>query len=52
MKRTEDGDDTHLQALRGAAMVSAMTFDRLIDTFARYRSQAQPDIEGAKTAVL
>lgn len=41
-----------LQALRYAAIVSAMTFDMLVDTFARYRSKTQPDIEGAKTAIL
>jgi Domain of unknown function (DUF4268) len=52
LKRTEDGGHMELQALRYAAMVSAMTFDQLVDTFARYRSKAQPNIEGSKNAIL
>lgn len=52
LKRTEDGGHMELQALRYAAMISAMTFDQLVDTFARYRSKASPDIEGSKTAIL
>ncbi|MDP9918533.1 hypothetical protein J2W24_004193 [Variovorax boronicumulans] len=52
LKRTEDGGHMELQALRYAAMVSAMTFEQLVDTFARYKSKAQPDIEGARTAIM
>lgn len=52
LKRTEDGGHMELQALRYAAMVSAMTFDQLVDTFARYKSKAQPDIEGARTTIM
>lgn len=52
LKRTEDGGHMELQALRYAAMVSTMTFDQLVDTFARYRNKAQPDIDGARATVL
>jgi hypothetical protein len=40
-----------LQALRYAAMVSAMTFEQLVDTYARYRNKAQPDPEAAREAI-
>jgi hypothetical protein len=46
LKRTEDGGHMELQALRYAAMVSAMTFDQLVDTYQRYlvdRGDPQPD---------
>lgn len=36
LKRTEDGGHMELQALRYAAMVSVMTFDELVTTFARH----------------
>jgi hypothetical protein len=36
VKRTEDGGHMELQALRYAAMVSTMTFDQLIDTYAEH----------------
>lgn len=42
LKRTEDGGHMELQALRYAAMVSAMTFDQLVDTFARYPEPPPP----------
>lgn len=51
LKRTDDGGHMELQALRYAAMVSAMTFDQAVETFARYRNKAQPDIEGARAAI-
>lgn len=35
LKRTEDGGHLELQALRYAAMVSAMTFDQAVETLAR-----------------
>lgn len=52
LKRTDDGGHMELQALRYAAMVSAMTFEQLVDTFARYKSKAQPDIGAAKAAIM
>jgi hypothetical protein len=39
LKRTEDGGRMDLQAIRYAAMVSTMTFDRAVDTFSRYQEQ-------------
>lgn len=52
LKRTEDGGHMELQALRYAAMVSAMTFQQLIDTYARFKNKAQPDTDGARAAIL
>lgn len=36
LKRTEDGGHMELQAVRYAAMVSAMTFERAVDVFSAY----------------
>ena len=52
LKRSEDGGFMELQALRYAAMVSAMTFDQLIETHARYLRRIEPDFEAAKATVL
>lgn len=52
LKRTDDGGHMELQALRYAAMVSEMTFEQLVDAHARYKSNAQPDTEAAKAAIL
>lgn len=52
IKRTEDGGHMELQALRYAAMVSAMTFRQLIDAHAFYRNPQDPSIEQAEEAVL
>jgi len=38
LKRTEDGGHMELQALRYAAMVSALTFDEAVDAFQQYLS--------------
>src|ERR1700719_4135825 len=51
LKRTEDGGLMELQALRYAAMVSAMTFEQLVETFARYKSIAEPNIEAARSII-
>lgn len=37
LKRTDDGGHMELQALRYAAMVSAMTFDEVVAAYARHR---------------
>ncbi len=52
LKRTEDGGHMELQALRYAAMISAMTFEQLVETHARYLSPGQPDLDGAQAAIL
>ena len=43
LKRTEDGGHMELQALRYAAMVSTLTFDEAVDTYARYLSSIGSD---------
>jgi hypothetical protein len=52
LKRTEDGGHMELQALRYAAMVSAMTFDQAVETYARHRNRAQPAIDEARADIL
>jgi len=52
LKRTEDGGHMELQALRYAAMVSAMTFEQLVDTYARCRDRLNLDTDSAKVAIL
>jgi hypothetical protein len=52
LKRTEDGGFMDLQALRYAAMVSAMTFDQLVETHARFCDRASPDPEAARQRIL
>lgn len=52
LKRNEDGGHMELQALRYAAMVSAMTFDQAVDTLARYRNRANPDPDEARADIL
>ena len=52
LKRTEDGGHMELQALRYAAMVSAMTFEQLVDTHARFRDGHSKDHDEAKAEIL
>lgn len=52
LKRTEDGGHMELQALRYAAMISAMTFEQLVETYARYLDPARPDHDDALTTIL
>lgn len=52
LKRTEDGGHMELQALRYAAMVSAMTFDQAVETLARHRNRANPDTDAARADIL
>lgn len=52
LKRTDDGGHMELQALRYAAMISAMTFWQLVETHARFISPSQPDIDAATGAIL
>lgn len=52
LKRTEDGGHLELQALRYAAMVSAMTFDELVDIYAAHlRLLGKDDGEDARIAL-
>lgn len=55
LKRTNDGGHMELQAIRYAAMVSAMTFDQAVEAFARYRArngQGATDHDAARSEIL
>ena len=49
LKRTEDGGHMELQAIRYGAMVSAMTFSKAVEVYARYleRNNSSDDAETA-----
>jgi Domain of unknown function (DUF4268) len=51
LKRTEDGGHMELQAIRYAAMVSTMTFERAVDIYSRYLSQNGSSAD-ARAAIL
>jgi len=51
LKRTEDGGHMELQALRYAAMVSTMTFEKAVEVHASYLAQ-QGRSENARNAIL
>jgi hypothetical protein len=51
LKRTQDGSHMELQALRYAAMVSALTFDDAVQIYQRYLS-ARGDDADARSALL
>jgi hypothetical protein len=43
LKRTEDGGHMDLQSIRYAAMISAMSFDDVVNTFEEYLAKHEPD---------
>lgn len=51
LKRTEDGGHMELQAIRYAAMVSAMNFDQVVDTYQRYLPK-HGKTDDARSAIL
>jgi hypothetical protein len=51
LKRTEDGGHMELQALRYAAMVSALTFDEAVNTFEQYLVSTGQELD-ARTRIL
>jgi hypothetical protein len=51
LKRTEDGGHMELQALRYAAMISTMTFEKVEEVFARYLQRLGKDGD-ARSAIL
>ncbi|GLT18096.1 hypothetical protein GCM10007938_18740 [Vibrio zhanjiangensis] len=51
LKRTEDGGHMELQAVRYAAMVSTLTFDRLVDIYADYIKQNELGLD-AQASIL
>jgi len=52
LKRTEDGGHMELQAIRYAAMVSTMTFDKAADVFGRYLTQIGASDTDARAKLL
>ena len=52
LKRTEDGGHMELQALRYAAMVSTMTFGRLVEVYATYLRELGRPSEDAQKVLL
>lgn len=51
LKRTEDGGHMDLQAVRYAAMVSTLTFEKVVDIYAAYLKRFGNDVD-ARTSVL
>ena len=49
LKRTEDGGHMELQAVRYAAMVSTLTFERAVEIFDRYLNKRDDDRDPRKT---
>jgi hypothetical protein len=52
LKRTEDGGHMELQSIRYASMVSKLTFDRAVDTFAKYLGKIGKDGQDARAGLL
>ena len=53
LKRTEDGGHLELQALRYAAMVSALTFDDLVTAHENYLRRVDPDaVDDARSRLV
>lgn len=51
LKRTEDGGHMELQAIRYAAMISTLTFGRVVDVYARFLESIGSEAD-AETALL
>jgi RecB family endonuclease NucS len=51
LKRTEDGGHMELQAIRYAAMISAMSFSKAVEVYARYLARNN-STDDAETALL
>ena len=49
LKRTEDGGHMDLQAIRYAAMISTLTFDRLVTIYARYLRDNGMELDAEKS---
>src|SRR5713101_5680896 len=52
LKRTDDGGHMELQAIRYAAMVSPMTFDKAVDTFGEYLKKTGKEALDARATIL
>ena len=51
LKRTEDGGHMELQAIRYAAMVSTLTFDKVVDSYGNHLQRIGSEIN-ARTSIL
>jgi len=51
LKRTEDGGYMELQAIRYAAMVSTMTFDKAVEVYGQYLKKMEKEV-GARETIL
>jgi hypothetical protein len=51
LKRTDDGGHMDLQAIRYAAMVSTLTFDKAVEIYATYQHRMGSEID-ARTSIL
>lgn len=49
LKRTEDGGHMELQAIRYAAMVSTMTFDRAVEIYGKYLQAIDSDLNAQES---
>ncbi|MBV9957529.1 MAG: hypothetical protein JO360_03875 [Acidobacteria bacterium] len=49
LKRVEDGGHMDLQAIRYAAMVSAMTFEKVLDVYARFLTSEGSEVEARES---
>ena len=49
LKRTQDGGHMELQAVRYAAMISTLTFDKVVDIFDRYQHSIGKDDDPKNT---
>jgi len=49
LKRTEDGGHMELQAIRYAAMVSTMTFDKAAEVYAGYLKKTEVEVDARKS---
>lgn len=52
LKRTEDGGHMELQAIRYAAMISKMTFEKVLEVFQRYLVSRNREQEDAGATIL
>lgn len=49
LKRTEDGGHMELQAIRYAAMISTMTFDKAVEVYAAYLKKTEMEVDARKS---
>lgn len=51
LKRTEDGGHMELQAIRYAAMISTLTFEKLIDIYGRYLKKNDSTLDATESVL-